>query len=92
MKDQLSPSVPPDRLISEKTTAEILGISRDTLRRLGIRGEGPQRRKISPRRVGYRFSEVEAYRDGTVVSGAKAKPPYQPFGRRLQQRRSRARS
>jgi predicted DNA-binding transcriptional regulator AlpA len=54
----------PDRLITEKTAAEILGISPDTLRRLGRRGEGPKRRKISPRRVGYKISEVEAYRDG----------------------------
>jgi predicted DNA-binding transcriptional regulator AlpA len=53
-----------DRLITEKVTAEILGVSPDTLRRLGQRGEGPLRRKISPRRVGYKVSEVEAYRDG----------------------------
>ncbi len=53
-----------DRIISERVAAEILGISRDTLRRLGKRGEGPQRRKISSRRVGYRFSEVEACLDG----------------------------
>jgi predicted DNA-binding transcriptional regulator AlpA len=53
-----------DRLITEQATAEILCISRDTLRRLGKRGEGPIRRKISPRRVGYKLSEVEAYRDG----------------------------
>lgn len=52
-----------DRLITEQTTAEILGISRDTLRRLNRRGEGPIRRHISPRRVGYKLSEVEAYRD-----------------------------
>jgi predicted DNA-binding transcriptional regulator AlpA len=54
-----------DLLINEKTTAVVLGISPDTLRRLGQRGEGPKRRKISPRRVGYKLSEVEAYRDGT---------------------------
>ena len=42
----------PDRLITERATAEILGISPDTLRRLNRRGEGPSRRKISPRRVG----------------------------------------
>jgi predicted DNA-binding transcriptional regulator AlpA len=64
MTDQ-SPARSPDRLISEKSTAEILDISTDTLRRLGQRDEGPKRRKISPRRVGYKLSEVEAYRDGT---------------------------
>jgi predicted DNA-binding transcriptional regulator AlpA len=53
-----------DRLINEKLTAKILGISCDTLRRLGRRGEGPRRRKISPRRVGYKLSEVQAHRDG----------------------------
>jgi predicted DNA-binding transcriptional regulator AlpA len=56
----------PDRLITERSTAEILGISVDTLRRLNRRGEGPPRRKISPRRVGYKLSEVEAYRDGKL--------------------------
>jgi predicted DNA-binding transcriptional regulator AlpA len=56
----------PDRLITERSTAEILGVSVDTLRRLNRRGEGPTRRKISPRRVGYKLSEVEAYRDGKL--------------------------
>jgi predicted DNA-binding transcriptional regulator AlpA len=59
-----------DRLITEKATAEILGTSPDTLRRLGQRGEGPTRRKVSPRRVGYRVSEVEAYRDGRPKAGS----------------------
>lgn len=53
----------PDRLITERATAEILSVSPDTLRRLNRRGKGPKRRKISPRRVGYKLSEVEAYRD-----------------------------
>jgi predicted DNA-binding transcriptional regulator AlpA len=54
----------PDRIISERVAAEILGISPDTLRRLNSRFEGPKRHRISPRRVGYKLSEVEAYRDG----------------------------
>src|SRR5689334_635564 len=53
-----------DRLISERLAAEILGFSADTLRRLSQRGEGPARRRVSPRRIGYKLSEVEAYRDG----------------------------
>jgi len=70
-----SPAGAPDRLINEKITAEILGISCDTLRRLGQRGEGPKRRKISPRRVGYKFSEVEAYRDGARARGRSVVGP-----------------
>jgi len=61
-----SPAGAPDRLVSEKVAAEILNISPDTLRRINHRGEGPQRRKISPRRVGYKLSEGEAYRDGKL--------------------------
>jgi predicted DNA-binding transcriptional regulator AlpA len=63
-----------DRLITEKVTAEILGVSPDTLRRLGQRGEGPLRRKISPRRVGYKVSEVEAYRDGKTLDVSEHQP------------------
>jgi predicted DNA-binding transcriptional regulator AlpA len=61
-----------DRLITEQATAEILGISPDTLRRLNRRGEGPTRRNISPRRVGYKLSEVEAYRDRKPLPTAKS--------------------
>jgi predicted DNA-binding transcriptional regulator AlpA len=79
------PNGVPDRLITERATAEILGISPDTLRRLNRRGEGPLRRKISPRRVGYKVSEVEAYRDGRLLQlAAEGKP------RRRLRRRSRA--
>jgi len=39
----------PDRILNESATAEILGIWRDTLRRLSRRGEG--------------LPEVKAYRD-----------------------------
>jgi predicted DNA-binding transcriptional regulator AlpA len=68
----ISMSVAPDRIISERVTAEILGISPDTLRRLNRRGEGPTRRRISPGRVGYKISEVEAYRDGKSLQPAAA--------------------
>jgi predicted DNA-binding transcriptional regulator AlpA len=79
MPDQSS--AVPDRLITERATAEILGISPDTLRRLSHRGEGPTRRKISPRRVGYKVSEVEAYRDGKSLGVSEHQP--RERGRRL---------
>jgi predicted DNA-binding transcriptional regulator AlpA len=71
-----------DRLITEKVTAEILGISPDTLRRLGQRGEGPVRRKISPRRVGYKISEVESYRDGKSLTISEQNPRERAHRRR----------
>jgi predicted DNA-binding transcriptional regulator AlpA len=69
-----SAGAPLDRIISERIAAEILGISADTLRRLSGRNEGPLRRKISPRRIGYKVSEVEAYRDGKLQSAAIPQP------------------
>ena len=48
----------PDRIVSEKEASEIRGVSPDTLRRAAARGEGPKRIKLSPRRVGYRLSEL----------------------------------
>jgi hypothetical protein len=58
---------PPDwiklqSLISEKEAAAILGISVDTLRRLG--DAGPKRRHPSPGRVAYKLGEVLAVADG----------------------------
>jgi predicted DNA-binding transcriptional regulator AlpA len=65
----------PDRLVSEKTAAEILNISADTLRRLGKRGEGPKRRQISTRRVGYRLSEIDAFLTQSSAYAAVPAPP-----------------
>jgi len=75
-----------DPLITERATAEILSISRDTLRRLSSRGEGPARRKISPRRVGYKLSEVEAYRDGHMLTPDHETPRQRSRPGRLQTR------
>jgi predicted DNA-binding transcriptional regulator AlpA len=72
----------PDRIVSERVTAQILDISPDTLRRLGRRGEGPTRRKLSPRRVGYKLSEVEAYRDGKLQPPPERRPQRWPRRRR----------
>jgi predicted DNA-binding transcriptional regulator AlpA len=55
-----------DRGINEAAAAEILGVSVDTLRRMGKRDEGPKRRKVSPRRVTYSERECYAYRDASA--------------------------
>jgi predicted DNA-binding transcriptional regulator AlpA len=58
-KSQLIASL--DRGVSESAAAEILGVSVDTLQRMGRRGEGPRRIKISRRRVIYREQECLDY-------------------------------
>lgn len=52
-----------DRVVSEVDAAHYLGCSPDTLRRMHNRGEGPRRLKISPRRVGYRLSDINTWLD-----------------------------
>lgn len=61
----------PDRVVSERDTATIIGISIDTLRRLGAEGKGPARVRLSTRRIGYRLSAIYAYLDAmTERAGA----------------------
>jgi predicted DNA-binding transcriptional regulator AlpA len=48
-----------DRIISETETATLIGVSSPTLRRMSDRGQGPPRLKISTRRIGYRYRDVQ---------------------------------
>jgi len=50
-----------NRVVSEAVAAEIVGVSVDTLRRACQRGEGPPRLRLSPRRVGYRLRDLDAW-------------------------------
>jgi len=47
-----------DRVVGEGQAAEILGYSKDTLRREVRAGRGPARVRLSERRVGYRLSTL----------------------------------
>jgi hypothetical protein len=47
-----------ERIVSEAEAAKLRGVSPDTLKRAAMRGEGPERLRLSPRRVGYRLREV----------------------------------
>jgi predicted DNA-binding transcriptional regulator AlpA len=49
------------RVLSEAETARLLGIHCDTLLRMSLRREGPPRIKLSPRRIGYRLTDVLAW-------------------------------
>jgi predicted DNA-binding transcriptional regulator AlpA len=48
----------PDRIVTEREACAIRGVSPDTLQRQADRGEGPERIRLSPRRVGYRYSSL----------------------------------
>ena len=47
--------------LSSTETCEASGLSRTSIWRLESRGEFPQRRQLSPQRVGWLRSEVEAW-------------------------------
>ena len=60
-----------DHVVAESATAEIIGVSKATLRRMVERGEGPRRIKLSARRIGYRMSDLEAWlRSREMVAGS----------------------
>src|SRR5437879_1313265 len=50
-----------DRVVSEPVAAEIVGFSKDTLRRKFRQGLGPPRVRLSEHRIGYRLSDLYAY-------------------------------
>jgi predicted DNA-binding transcriptional regulator AlpA len=53
--------VAPARIVTEATAAELLGVSAATLRRMASRNQSPPRLRISPRRVGYRLSDIKKW-------------------------------
>ena len=54
----------PGRLLKIREVVEITSLHRATIYRLIKAGEFPNRRKISPQRVGWRSEQVEAWRRG----------------------------
>jgi predicted DNA-binding transcriptional regulator AlpA len=52
-----------DRVVSEAVAAEIIGYSKDTLRREFRAGRAPPRVRLSGRRIGYRLSAIYAFLD-----------------------------
>jgi len=52
-----------DRVVSEARAAEIIGYSKDTLRREFRAGRAPARVRLSSRRIGYRLSDIYAFLD-----------------------------
>jgi predicted DNA-binding transcriptional regulator AlpA len=61
-----------DRVVSENEAAQILGFSKDTLRREFRAGRAPPRVRLSGRRIGYRLSEIYKFLDfHTEPAGSK---------------------
>jgi predicted DNA-binding transcriptional regulator AlpA len=50
-----------DRVVSETQAAELLGYSKDTLRRAFRAGQAPARVRLSEGRIGYRLSAIYAW-------------------------------
>jgi predicted DNA-binding transcriptional regulator AlpA len=68
-------TVPPfpelDRVVSEAQAAQILGYSKDTLRREFRTGRAPARVRLSDRRIGYRLSAIYRFLEAcTEAPGA----------------------
>lgn len=62
-----------DRVVSEAQAAEIIGYSKDTLRREFAAGRAPARVRLSGRRIGYRLSAIYAFLEArTEEPGAAA--------------------
>jgi predicted DNA-binding transcriptional regulator AlpA len=55
------PLVGLDRVVNEQMAAEILGVSKDTLRRKFRQGLAPPRVRLSEHRIGYRLSALYAH-------------------------------
>ena len=62
------PNLPPnvDPVLTEDETAQLLGVSKDTLRRENKAGRGPPRVRLSLRRIGYRLSAIYARLDAST--------------------------
>jgi predicted DNA-binding transcriptional regulator AlpA len=60
-KDALSSHPPKNRFLKRSTVAEQLGISHWTLLRMWARGEGPRRRRLSPKFDGCTEADLAAY-------------------------------
>lgn len=70
----MSPAIqPPDllRVISERETSGLTGLSVATLRRLRKDGTWPRHVQLSARRIGYRVSDVAAW----LSDKAAQRPP-----------------
>jgi predicted DNA-binding transcriptional regulator AlpA len=62
-----------DRVVSETEAAEILGYSKDTLRREFRAGKAPPRVRLSPKRIGYRLSVLYAFLEARTERSGSAK-------------------
>ena len=51
------------KILSRRDTAKMLDVSLDTLDRLARRNEGPQRIRLSVRRLGYRLSDIHRWQE-----------------------------
>jgi len=68
----------PDRLLTEKELSDWLGVSLPNLQRMRSSGTGPRYVQLSPRRLGYRKRDVEAWLTARTINRVGALAPEQP--------------
>lgn len=59
-----------DRILSPRDVVIMLGISEVTIWRMRKRGEFPEPLRVSPRRVGWRESDIRAWLDSRAEPAA----------------------
>jgi predicted DNA-binding transcriptional regulator AlpA len=74
-KEERRAGVGVDRVRSLAETARLIGISLPTLRRLIANGTGPRTVRPSPRRIGVRDSDREAYLDAKASGATRVVVP-----------------
>ena len=57
-----------DRLLSQRQTADYLGLTIPTLQRQRTDGTGPRFLKLGRRKIAYRLSDIHTWIDGRVVA------------------------
>jgi predicted DNA-binding transcriptional regulator AlpA len=65
---ELPPEIARHRVLDEKTAAEFIGLSQVTLERMRKLGTAPKHLALSPRRLGYRVSDLLKWLDDRATT------------------------
>ena len=69
---ELPPEIARQRVLNEKDAAEFIGLSHVTLERMRKLGTAPKHLALSPRRLGYRVSDLLRWLDERAAATGEA--------------------